>query len=164
MLRCLRLIIVTLAVIGLAVGAAAQARQPVGNLKVVVVPARGIDSLDGAALYEAYCSSCHGKDLKGWGPAGRFTHAQPIDLTTCASGHTTQQARALHVMAALAEAHGAPSGRTDEKTLDMPDWAPLFGSMSRGSQAEAALRVANISNYVASLQQAKPSKTLLANK
>ena len=58
-------------------------------------------------------------------------------------------------MAALEKAHGASSGRTDEKTLDMPDWAPLFSAMSRGSQAETALRIANISNYVASLQQAK---------
>jgi hypothetical protein len=165
MSRTVRLLIVVLAVIGLAAGAAAQSRQPVGSLKVVIVPARSIDSLDGAALYEAYCSSCHGKDLKGYGPAGRFTEVQPIDLTVCAAGHQTQRTRAMHIMAAIGAVHTvAPYRQLDGKTLDMPDWVPIFKAMSRGSQSEGVIRIANISNYIASLQEAKPSKTVMASK
>ena len=79
--RHLTLFVVVLALLGLAAAAAAQNRTPTGNVPVVVVPARAIDSMDGAALYEAYCASRHGKDLKGLGVAGRFTRTQPTDLT-----------------------------------------------------------------------------------
>ena len=50
-LRFSRLVMMVLAVIGLAAGAGAQSRPPIGNLKVVVVPARATYALDGAALY-----------------------------------------------------------------------------------------------------------------
>jgi hypothetical protein len=162
----LRLFIVTLAILGLAAGAAAQNRQPIGNLKVVVVPARSTDSVDGKILYEAYCAACHNKDLKGYGPAGRFTQTQPIDLTVCAAEHKTQQSRALHIRALIDQAHGATaSAELNAKALGMPDWAPIFRSMARGSgSADAALRMTNISNYIASLQRAKVPGTLLASK
>jgi len=164
-LRFSRLVIVVLAVIGLAANAAAQSRPPVGNLKVVVVPARSTDDLDGAALFEAYCASCHGADLKGYGPAGRLTRVPPIDLTVCAAGHTTQRDRALHIVASLGEVHSVPSTRSmDETTLDMPDWLPLFKAMSHMSHAEAALRIANVSNYIASLQRVEVPGTILARK
>jgi len=50
-LRFSRLVMLVLAVIGLAAGAGAQSRPPIGNLKVVVVPARATYALDGAASY-----------------------------------------------------------------------------------------------------------------
>ncbi len=156
---------VMLAVIGLTAGAAAQSRPPVGNLKVVVVPARATYNLDGAALYEAYCASCHGKDLKGYGPAGRFTRVQPIDLTVSRAGHTTERDRAMHIAASLGVVHSAPASKSmGQTTLDMPDWEPLFKAMSHSSQAEAALRIANVSNYIASLQRVEVPGTILAKK
>ena len=163
--RFSRLVMVVLAVIGLAAGAAAQTRQPVGNLKVVFVPARATYNLGGAALFEAYCASCHGKDLKGYGPAGRFTPVQPIDLTVCAAGHTTQRERAMHIVASLEDVHSVPASRSmDETTIDMPDWVGLFRAMSRGSRSEADLRIVNVSNYVASLQKVKVPETIQAEK
>jgi hypothetical protein len=162
MRKSLRLIIVMAVALVVAAGASAQPRQPVGNLKVVVAPARAVDSPDGATLYQAYCASCHGKDLKGYGPAGRFTSTQPTDLTTFASDHKTQGARALHVLAAINEAHGVTA--FDEAALNMPDWTTVFTAISGDSKAAGALRMVNISNYIASRQQPKPPKTLLAKR
>ena len=164
-LRFSRLVMLVLAVIGLAAGAGAQSRPPIGNLKVVVVPARATYHLDGAGLYEAYCASCHGKDLKGYGPAGWFTRVQPIDLTISHAGHTTERDGAMHIAASLGEVHSVPASKSmDQTTLDMPDWLPLFKAMSRMSQAEAALRIANVSNYIASLQRVEVPETILAKK
>ena len=163
--RCARLVMVLLAVIGLAAGAAAQSRSPAGNLKVIVVPAGATDIVDGAALYEGYCASCHGKDLKGYGPAGRFTRVQPIDLTVAHAGHTTPRARAMHMVASLEEVHCArASASMNQTVLDMPDWVPLFKSMSSTSHASAALRIANVSNYIASLQHVEIPAAILAQK
>jgi len=166
MQNSLRLMIVTLAILGLAAGAAAQARQPIGNVKVVVAPARDKGSVDGAAVYEAYCAACHGKDLKGYGPAGRFTHAQPTDLTICAAGHKTQGDRMLHIMALLERSHSeAGLGQLNEKALDMPDWAPVFRSMARGSGvADVALRFVNVSSYIASHQRENVPGAVLASR
>ena len=164
-LRFSRLVIVVLAVIGLAASAAAQSRPPIGNLKVVVVPARATYDVDGAALYEVYCASCHGKDLKGYGPAGRFTRVQPIDLTIAHAGHTTQRDRAMHIAASLGDVHSVPASQSmNQTTLDMPDWVPIFKAMSHASQCGAALRIANVSNYIASLQRIENPDTLLAKK
>ena len=164
-LRFSRLVVVVLAVIGLAASAAAQSRPPIGNLKVVVVPARATYEIDGAALYAVHCASCHGADLKGYGPAGRLTRVPPTDLTVCAAGHTTQRDRAMHIAASLEEVHTVPATASmDDTHLDMPDWLPLFKAMSHMSGAEAALRIANVTNYIASLQRIENPDTILAKK
>ena len=163
-LQLSRLVIVVLAVIGLAANAAAQSRPPVGNLKVVVVPARAASSR-WCRVVPVYCASCHGKDLKGYGPAGRFTRVQPIDLTIAHAGHTTQRNRAMHIAASLVAVHSVPASQSmNQATLDVPDWEPIFKVMSHSSQFGAALRIANVSNYIASLQRVEIPETILAKK
>jgi hypothetical protein len=45
---------------------------------------------------------------------------------------------------AKAPAHG---------TADMPVWGPLFSSISQGDQALVTQRIANLTNYIKSLQE-----------
>src|SRR5450756_1514635 len=42
---------------------------------------RLIQSLNGQALFQAYCASCHGKEGKGTGPVAPALKAKPADLT-----------------------------------------------------------------------------------
>ena len=43
-----------------------------------------IDSIQGPALYTAYCTVCHGKDGKGGGPMAKSLKVAPLDLTRIA--------------------------------------------------------------------------------
>ena len=40
-----------------------------------------IPSIQGPALYKAYCSSCHGADARGFGPMATALKPPPADLT-----------------------------------------------------------------------------------
>jgi mono/diheme cytochrome c family protein len=40
-----------------------------------------IDSIQGPALYRAYCTVCHGMDGKGGGPMAKSLKVAPPDLT-----------------------------------------------------------------------------------
>src|ERR1035437_888659 len=51
------------------------------NKKGAQEETRLIQSLNGQALFQAYCASCHGKDAKGAGPAAPALKAKPADLT-----------------------------------------------------------------------------------
>ena len=73
--------------------------------------------------------------------------------TKCAEGHRTQESRTLHILSEIEAFHGASrQTQLSQASFDMPDWSPLFAGMSRGSRTEAALRLVNISKYVASMQ------------
>lgn len=152
--RRFTLIILAVALLGLAVRTAAQTGPAVPNVKLVIVPARSIGSMDGADLYDAYCASCHGKDLKGFGPAWRFTHVAPIDLTTCAAGHTTEASRIAHIIATMEAGHSSLGHESsDGDAVDMPEWAPLFRAMSpTNSHAGTVLRINSIARYLAARQ------------
>jgi len=46
---------------------------------------RLIDSIQGPALYQAYCASCHGGDATGAGPMAKSLKVSPSDLTRIAA-------------------------------------------------------------------------------
>ena len=147
-------ILIALAVVGLAVAAPAQQGTPRPNVRVEVVPPENA-SFDGAVLYDAYCTSCHGKDLKGFGPAWQLTTVPPADLTVCALAHRSEQDRQKHVAAAIRSGHGLlvvghpPNGGQ----LEMPDWVTAFRTVHPHNEVGAQQRVDALAKYVVSLQQ-----------
>jgi mono/diheme cytochrome c family protein len=145
------------AALGVALWSASAVAQDSGALrdvKIVVVPVQTIRTMDGAALYDAYCASCHGKDLKGHGPAWHFTGTPPVDLTTASAGRDTDTARALHIAATIRAHRTAWPTRREQKALNMPDWVSLFHSLAteNGSEAAETTRIYNLANYIASVQ------------
>ena len=116
--------------------------------KVVNIPVRHTSANSGKEMFAAYCAACHGKDGKGNGPAAVALKAPPADLTILARQHagkfpSIQVYRAITGEAGIS-AHGSK---------EMPVWGPVFMSMSHQHESEVHLRVANLTDYIKSLQQ-----------
>ena len=99
-------------------------------------------------MYVAYCASCHGGDGQGNGPAAPALKVAPTNLTLLAvkSGGMFPDAHVAAVIRgeALSAAHGSK---------DMPVWGPVFLSLGHHDAASVQLRVANLTKYLASIQQ-----------
>jgi len=113
-------------------------------------PVKQTVPLSGASMFKDYCAACHGIDGKGNGPAVEFLKAPPPDLTTMANRYN-EKSVTVKVEAVLnfgpqtkANAHG---------TLDMPFWGQTFRRMRPSNDAEAKMRINNLSNYINSIQQ-----------
>lgn len=108
--------------------------------------ARPIDSVQGVALYEAYCAVCHGKDGKGHGPAAPALKMPVPDLTVLAKksgGFSSADVEAAILgTGKMTPAHGSP---------DMPIWGPVFRALSP-DEGIRKLRVLNLVKYIESLQ------------
>lgn len=143
----LRMSVVALIVIWAALCAAAQEKQ---EKEVKHVPIKHTSAASGQEMFMTYCAVCHGKDAKGDGPAARALNKQPADLTRLAAknGGKYPSDRVSQTIRGEVEvpAHG---------TREMPMWGNLFYQMSQGHQAEVQLRVANLNQYIQSLQAPK---------
>jgi cytochrome c553 len=147
-------IAVVIAVLALAAGVAAQSPpRPTAPPTVVVVKARPTTSIDGATLYQAYCASCHGPAGKGNGPAARAIPTPVPDLTQYSQVHGEDCL--LSVLAALQTGHRRETeGKVSANDLDMPNWAPIFRSLS-GDSSLGYLRLRNVAAHVAAIQAQK---------
>jgi mono/diheme cytochrome c family protein len=106
-----------------------------------------IVSVEGGALYVAYCASCHGRDAKGNGPTAAALKVPPPDLTTLSQRHGGKFPRELVEKTILGEdpvtiAHGS---------REMPVWGPIFGQIE-WDQDLRVVRVRNLSDYLESIQ------------
>ena len=107
-----------------------------------------IHSMYGRDLYEFYCASCHGKDGRGSGPVVPALRSEPPDLTrlTLHNGGVFPRARIEAIVDGRIDpplvAHG---------TREMPVWGPIFRGLD-GNETANRLRIANIVDYVQSLQ------------
>ena len=115
---------------------------------VINVPARHTSAISGKQMFEAYCAACHGKEGKGDGPVAAALKSPPADLTVLARRNngkfpSTKVARAIT----------GEAGISAHSSREMPIWGPVFMSMSHQHESEVHLRVANITEYVKSLQQ-----------
>ena len=106
-----------------------------------------IASIQGPALYKAYCSSCHGKDAKGAGPAAASMKAMPSDLTRIAArnGGTFPLMRIEGIISGESPLKGAHGSR------DMPVWGPIFSQVEVDRDL-GRVRIDNLARYLRDLQ------------
>ena len=129
--------------------AASAARAQNTQTTIKPVPVKPTSAASGEKMFNEYCAACHGKNAKGDGPAAPALKVPPPDLTTLAQRNGGKYP-AMQVQTILhfgAEAHAAHGSQ------DMPVWGPIFGSMSESSNSsEVQLRIANLTNYLETLQ------------
>jgi mono/diheme cytochrome c family protein len=108
---------------------------------------RLIESIQGPALYTAYCAVCHGKDGKGSGPMATSLKIAPPDLTRIAAHNSGKfpLARLQKVISGeepIAGGHG---------TREMPVWGPIFSQIA-WDQDLGRIRVYNLAKYIEQMQ------------
>jgi mono/diheme cytochrome c family protein len=101
----------------------------------------------GQEMFRAYCTSCHGLDGKGNGPAASALKNKPPDLTQLSktNGGKFPSARVESVIQGdqFIAAHGS---------REMPIWGEAFRNVNR-DEALAKLKVHNLTVYIESMQQ-----------
>ncbi len=135
-----------LTVIALLVGFAivCAAYQP----KVETVPPKAVPANQGKAMFMEYCAVCHGPEGKGNGPAAAALKKAPADLTQLAAHEKDGKFPGIRVSRYIqgidtVQSHGS---------RDMPIWGDVFRSSNPLDSATPALRVANLTDYVRSIQ------------
>ena len=111
------------------------------------VPITPTSATSGKEMFVNYCAVCHGKDGKGNGPATPALKTPPADLTTLAQKNGGKYP-STHVAAVIRGQAQTPAHGSE----DMPVWGPLFSSISRGNAGEVQQRIANLVQYIATLQ------------
>jgi len=108
---------------------------------------RLIQSIQGPALYTAYCSVCHGKDAKGEGSMAPSLKTPPPDLTKInqRNGGKFPLARVVSI---ISGEQSVPSGHG---TREMPIWGPIFSQVA-WDQDLGRVRVDNLAKYLETLQ------------
>jgi mono/diheme cytochrome c family protein len=101
----------------------------------------------GKDMYTTYCAVCHGTDGKGGGPAASALKVPPADLTQLSKNNGGKYP-ALKVTSAIRGEGDNPAHGSKE----MPVWGSLFWNMSHGHEGEVQQRVANLTQYIESLQ------------
>jgi len=105
---------------------------------------RLIASIQGPALYKAYCAECHGPEAKGNGPVASTLKVAPADLTriSARNGGTFPLMRIERIISGEEErrGHGA-----------MPAWGPVFSEVDR-DQDLGRVRIDNLARYLRDIQ------------
>jgi len=106
-----------------------------------------IESIQGPALYTAYCAVCHGVDGKGGGPMAKSLKAALPDLTRISAreGGKFPLMRIEHVIS------GEESLPAGHGTRNMPVWGPIFSQVA-WDQDLGRMRVYNLAKYLEALQ------------
>jgi mono/diheme cytochrome c family protein len=111
------------------------------------VPIPSTSAASGREMFTTYCAVCHGTTGKGDGPAAAALKKRPADLTQLArkNNGTFPEVHVVNFITGqdVVAAHGS---------RDMPIWGDLFRYLSPGDQAGIKLRLANLTDYVKSLQ------------
>jgi mono/diheme cytochrome c family protein len=106
-----------------------------------------IQSIQGPALYKAYCAACHGADGKGGGPMAQSLKVKPTDLTHISTRNggkfpLTKIERIISGEQALPAGHG---------TRDMPLWGPIFSQIA-WDQDLGRVRIDNLARFLRDMQ------------
>jgi hypothetical protein len=105
-------------------------------------------SLYGVDNFHAYCSPCHGRGGKGDGPVAPALKRRPSDLTTLAKRNHGSFPRADVRDFITNGSRDIP----EHGSGVMPVWGPTFRALD-SSDRSVALRIANVVEYLASIQQ-----------
>jgi hypothetical protein len=139
----LSFMIMCVAVISSSLPLKSQEQMP--TVKISKGPVEKNSEVNGAKLFQNYCTVCHGKDAKGNGPATPALKTAPADLTLLfqKNGGRFPDSRVINILSNPEElAHGS---------RDMPIWGPIFRSM--GPNADVGhLRATNVKDYLKSIQ------------
>lgn len=114
------------------------------------------DAAIGAALFNQYCSTCHGTDARGNGPLTEIITELPPDLTTLSANNPAAQGefpmlRVIHVI----------DGRTGLRAHggSMPTYGQVFMAQVEdemedvGAVLETRGRVLSLAMYLESIQE-----------
>jgi len=105
---------------------------------------RLIDSIQGPALFKAYCAVCHGPAGKG---DGLVSKSQAPDLTRVATRNGGVFPSAL--VRRIISGEQAPSKNHGNR--GMPVWGPIFSEVGR-DQDLGRVRVDNLARYLEEIQ------------
>ena len=105
-----------------------------------------IDSIQGRALFKAYCASCHGVDAKGDGPMASSLKVKPSDLTRIALATAER-----FPSCALSESSPVRSTTEGTWTSEMPVWGPIFSRVDV-DQDLGRVRIDNLARYLREIQ------------
>lgn len=110
-------------------------------------PAPLIDSIQGPALYKAYCASCHGAGAKGDGVMTASLKVKPSDLTRIAArnGGTFPLMRIESIIS------GETLPPAGHGSSQMPVWGPIFSHVER-DQDLGRVRIDNLARYLRDIQ------------
>lgn len=145
-MRVMKFIIVALILITISAIAMAQTATQTPPV-VKHVPITNAPSNSGKEMFHSYCAVCHGTDGKGNGPAAQAMKVPPTDLTALSQKNGGKYPSA-HVGSVIRGQATLPSHGSE----DMPVWGRLFSSISQGHEAQVQQRVANLVEYVGTLQ------------
>jgi mono/diheme cytochrome c family protein len=141
----IRKLISVLPALTLLVCSAAAQNQP--KTTIEHVPAKPTSSASGQEMYTSYCAVCHGTEGKGAGPAASALKTAPADLTRL-SANNGGKYPALKVSSAIRGTNDLPA----HGSKDMPVWGQVFWGLSNGHEGEVQQRVANLTQYLETLQ------------
>src|SRR5215470_14792888 len=128
----------------------AMAQQPAPSQEKVIkhISVKQTNAASGAEMYKSYCAVCHGVDGRGAGSAASVLKVVPTDLTDL-SAKNGGKYPSLHISSVLRGEAETPA----HGSKDMPVWGPLFRHLSQGHDAEVQQRIANLNQYVETLQK-----------
>jgi mono/diheme cytochrome c family protein len=106
-----------------------------------------IDSIQGPALYTAYCAVCHGRDGKGGGTLAKSLKVALPDLTRI-SMREGGKFPLVRIQRVISGEEPLPSGHG---TREMPVWGPIFSQVA-WDQDLGRMRVYNLAKYLEGMQ------------
>jgi len=106
-----------------------------------------ITSVEGSALFRAYCAACHGSEARGDGPAASSLRGPVPDLTRISkrNGGRYPLVRVQKIISGegvITSPHGS---------REMPVWGPIFSQIG-WDQDLGNVRIYNLSRYLETLQ------------